>query len=424
LSFDIATLEILLPLACGAKLVVASTEAAASGLALRELISRHDVTVMQGTPASWRLLLATEWTVPERFTGWCGGEALPVELARALREKGMALWNVYGPTETTIWSAIHPLDEVSSGTVPVGRAIRRTQLHVVDLDGNRLPPGVAGHLLIGGDGVAVGYLGDARQSAQRFRPDPFCGRPGARLYWSGDLARQREDGVIEVLGRLDHQVKINGFRVELGEVEAALRTLPGVHDAVSAVRVDQTGHAVLIGYVVAKDDGARQESAWRERLVELLPRYMVPSLLQRLDALPLAPNGKIDRKRLPELRRAVSASKSLPGGPVEAALCAIWSSVFQMPEVGVEDDFFALGGHSLLATQIHARVGRIFRATPPLREVFQATTPRALATVIETHVGTHRAVKLAAAYLHLSSMTEQERAALRRERDIRKEAAR
>ncbi|AWK15516.1 hypothetical protein CCS41_13885 (plasmid) [Candidatus Fukatsuia symbiotica] len=404
LSFDIAALELFLPLCCGSEVVIASTEDAANGRALGDIIARHQISVMQATPASWRLLLAADWRPPKGFRAWCGGEALPLELTRDLLSLGIELWNVYGPTETTIWSAVSKVEAPLAMPLPVGGPIRGTALYVLDADGQRLPEGVNGQLAIGGDGLATGYLRDPRQTAKYFRPDPFSGRDGDRLYLTGDLARTRRDGSFEVVGRFDNQVKLNGFRIELGDVEAALRTLHGVRNAAVVVHTS-AGYEHLVAYLEPTND-APDDSTWREALVASLPRYMLPAQLIRLQALPLTPNGKLDRRTLPKPDLAEhSAAKLEPVGAVETAMCAIWSEVFMIEEISVDDDFYALGGHSLLATQIHTRLVRIFRISLPLGEVFRATTPRALAAVVDAYADPAWATKIAKAYLHLLSLS-------------------
>ncbi|WP_414148537.1 amino acid adenylation domain-containing protein [Erwinia sp. BNK-24-b] len=414
LSFDIAALELFLPLSCGAEVVIATAAQATGGPLLAELIARHGITVMQATPASWRMLLAAGWRPPEGFRAWCGGEALPLELARDLLATGVQLWNLYGPTETTIWSAETEVTEPLAAPLPVGGPIRQTALYVLDGAGQRLPAGVSGELAVGGAGLSTGYLRDPARTARAFRPDPDGAEPGSRLYLTGDLARERADGRIEVLGRLDHQIKLNGFRIELGEIDAALRALPGVRDAAAAIHRAASG-GQLAGYLVAAED-APEDAVWLASLAEALPRYMLPTALVRLPALPLTANGKIDRKALADIEVTNrSASFLPPEGPVETAVCAIWQTVFSLEQVGVEDDFYALGGHSLMATQIHTRIVRIFRISPPLGEVFRATTPRELAAVIYAHADKDRASQMAEAYLRLRAMTPEQRQALRNE---------
>ncbi|MGC0153206.1 amino acid adenylation domain-containing protein [Chromobacterium vaccinii] len=423
-SFDIATLELLLPLSRGARLAIAPASVGGDGLALAAEAARRGATVIQATPASWRMLLEAGWRPAPGLRAWCGGEALPADLARALLDAGLTLWNVYGPTETTIWSAVHRVD---GGELPppAGHAIRHTTLWVADHHGQPLPPHLAGELQIGGDGLALGYLGQPAQTAARFRPDPLAGRPGARVYQSGDLACLLSDGGVRVLGRMDGQAKLNGFRLELEEVEARLRLLPGVRQAAAAIRRDRQGNARLIGYLLPDDGGAwragdeADPAALRRVRAELaaaLPGYMVPSLFVTLDALPLTPNRKLDRKALPDPAEAAApAAGAAPQGALEHAVCAIWEEVFERGGVAVDDDFFDLGGHSLLATRIHVRVNKIFRLELPLRAVFHAQTPRALAALLaEREASPGLAAKIAAVYLKLRGMSDAEREALRR----------
>ncbi|MBN3006473.1 amino acid adenylation domain-containing protein [Chromobacterium alkanivorans] len=422
-SFDIAALELLLPLVCGGTVAIAPAAAGGDGPALAAEAARRGASVIQATPVSWRMLLEAGWKPAPGLRAWCGGEALPADLARALLDAGVTLWNVYGPTETTIWSALHRVDG-DELPPPAGHAVRRTTLWVADHHGQPLPPQLAGELHIGGDGLALGYLGAPAQTAARFRPDPLAGRPGARVYRSGDLACLRPDGKIRVLGRLDGQAKLNGFRLELEEVETRLRELPGVRQAAAAVRLDPQGHARLIAYLVPDDSGAWRAGdeadpaalqRIRARLSAALPGYMLPSRFVALERLPLTANLKLDRKALPEpAASAPSRAGSAPQGALEQAVCALWEEVFERAGIAADDDFFELGGHSLLATRIQVRVNKIFRQTLPLRATFHAQTPRALAALLaERESAPGLAAKIAAVYLKLRGMSDAERDALR-----------
>jgi amino acid adenylation domain-containing protein/non-ribosomal peptide synthase protein (TIGR01720 family) len=413
LSFDISALELLLPLITGATVWLATRAETMEPAALLRLLPK--VSVMQATPATWKMLTAGEWRPPSGLRVWCGGEALPVELAARLREGGAEVWNVYGPTETTIWSLIQPViltDDARS----IGRPIGNTQVYVVDAGGQLVTAGVPGELLIGGDGVARGYLGRADFTAERFVPAPWGSRPGARVYRTGDLVRRRADGTIEFLGRVDQQVKVRGFRIELGEIEAALKRQAGVRDAVVVARNDAAGEKELVAYVVAEPAETECVAGWRAGLVAVLPDYMVPAHVMRLDALPLTPNGKIDRGALPqpngsfvEARRAWEA----PQGEVEEAVAEIWRSVLGVERVGRADNFFALGGHSLKAAQVTARVQKVFQVELALRELFDATTVVRFAEVLVARVGDlERVRKIAAVYNRLQRMTPEEKARL------------
>ncbi|HEX7238832.1 MAG TPA: amino acid adenylation domain-containing protein, partial [Longimicrobiaceae bacterium] len=278
LSFDIAALELLLPLVVGARVVVASRDAASDAGLLAARLASSGATVMQATPSTWRMLLDDGWTGRPGLRALCGGEALDAELARRLRPAVAALWNLYGPTETTVWSTVHEVVE-AEGAPPVGRPVANTRLHLLDAALGSVPVGVEGELLVGGDGVARGYLGRPELTAERFLPDPSGGEPGARLYRTGDRARFRADGGLEYLGRADQQVKVRGFRVEPGEVEAVLGTHPAVRGCA----------------VVAREDAG----VLRDHLRRFLPDYMVPGAFVGLDALPLMPGGKVDLRALP-----------------------------------------------------------------------------------------------------------------------------
>src|ERR1019366_164594 len=316
LSFDIAVLELELPLSVGARLVVATREQARDGAALCGLIERHGVTMMQGTPATWRLMVSAGFAAREGLTMLCGGEALPRGLAAELSRASGALWNVYGPTETTIWSLVSRVP--SSGVIPIGRAIGNTQAYVLDGQQEPLPAGVEGELYVGGAGVARGYLGRSELTSERFVPDPFSAEPGARLYRTGDLGRWLADGTLEYLGRNDHQVKIRGYRIELGEIESRLSTLAGVDEVVVVAWEDVLGDRHLVAYYAG--DPLPAESM-RAHASGSLPAYMVPSVYVHVGALPVTANGKLDRRALPSPTgdEVVSRGYEAPQGEVEQA---------------------------------------------------------------------------------------------------------
>ena len=383
LTFDIAGLEIYLPLALGGRVEVIGSEEAADGRALAARLVGSGVTAMQATPATWRLLLESGWEGLPGLKALCGGEALPRALASELLARGVALWNLYGPTETAVWSAAGRVDS-GEGALGLGRPIAQTQLHVVDREGELVPLGVAGELLIGGAGVARGYWGRPELTAERFLPDPWSGA-GSRLYRTGDLVRHRPDGELEFLGRIDHQIKLRGFRIELGEIESVLARHPAVREAVVLLRDDLAGGAGLVAYVVA--DGLAEEAArpLRGWLEERLPGYMVPAAFVALEALPLTPNGKVDRRALPAPERSGLLAESYVAlsNPVEELLAGLWVEVLGVERVGSRDDFFALGGHSLIATRLVSRVREIFGVELPLRAFFAAPTVAGLAAEIE-----------------------------------------
>jgi acyl-coenzyme A synthetase/AMP-(fatty) acid ligase len=342
------------------------------------------ITRMQATPATWRMLVDSGWQGRAGLAILCGGEAFPRDLADVLLFRGAELWNLYGPTETTIWSAVDRVAE-GSGPVPIGHPIARTQLYVLDERLEPVPRGVEGALYIGGDGLARGYLGRPALTAEVFVPDHLGGRPGTRLYRTGDLARSTPDGKLEVLGRADDQVKLRGYRIELGEVAEALRACPGVKGAAAAVIEAKPGDRRLVAYVVAADE-APPWPLVRANLQARLPEYMIPSRFILLDALPLTPSGKLDRRALPMPADASSADADAfepPSGATEQALAAMWAEVLGVERVGASDDFFDRGGHSLLATQLVSRARRAFEVDLSLRAVFEQRTLAGLAARID-----------------------------------------
>ncbi len=385
LSFDIAALEIFLPLVAGGRVELASRDEAVDGALLARRLADPSISFLQATPATWRMLIDAGWAGSPGLTMLCGGEALPRDLADRLLPRGRRLWNLYGPTEATVWCAAEGV-EPGAGPVPIGRPLPNQAMYVLDGRLQLVPPGVVGELYVGGAGLARGYLGRPSLTAERFLPNPYGPAAGGRIYRTGDLARRRPDGSFEWVGRVDQQVKVRGFRVELGEVEAALGAIPGVRQAVAAARVDATGEQRLVGYLVAGADAASDPAGLRKFLESRLPEYMVPSAFVTLDALPLTPNGKVDRKALPEPEaRAADAAPEFvpPMGPVEEAIASAWSDVLGVGRVGPDDHFFALGGHSLLATRVVSRLRDALGLEVPVRLLFEAPTVAGLAGRIE-----------------------------------------
>ncbi len=391
LSFDIAGLELFLPLAVGARVAIATREETQDGARLAAALRAAGATVLQATPTTWRLLADSGWTVEDGLRGLCGGEALPRELASRLLREGSPLWNVYGPTETTIWSAATRVSP-GEGAVPIGGPLAATGLHVLDRWLQAAPAGVTGELYISGLGLARGYLGRPEQTAERFVPAVWGEQPGERWYRTGDLVRYRPGGLLEFLGRADHQVKVRGFRIELGEIEGALAGHPAVRQAVVHAMDDAGGGRLLAAYVVpaALPGGEAVAREWpaelRSFLRELLPPYMVPSAWVVLEAFPLTPNGKIDRRALPRPEfdaAAAPAGFELPWTPTQEVLAGIWSEVLGERRVGLRDDFFAIGGHSLLGTRVISRVREALGVELPLRALFERPTVAGLAERIE-----------------------------------------
>ncbi len=354
LSFDIAVLELLLPLAVGAQVVIADADTARDPYALRALLERSGCNVMQATPSTWRLLLDAGWNAPPGFRALVGGEALPLDLAERLLGCCGEVWNLYGPTETTVWSTAWKVENPCAG-ICIGRPIANTQVWVLDAHGHCCPIGVPGEIHIGGAGVALGYWRRPELTAERLIADPFGQNPEARLYKTGDLGRWRHDGQLEHLGRLDHQVKLRGFRIELGEIEAALLALPQVADAVVSTHAPSAQDVRLVAYVVPAAGQALQVSALREALRERLPDHMLPQHVVALPTLPRLPNGKINRGALPPPSTESSQARhrpraqAAPNSPAENAIAAVWAELLGTEQIAVSDNFFDLGGHSLLA---------------------------------------------------------------------------
>ena len=443
LSFDIAGLEWYLPLISGARVVLARREVTSDARNLMKLLAAVNATVIQATPATWRMLIEAGWQGSSHLKILCGGEALPRELAKALLQRCAELWNMYGPTETTIWSAIHKL-EAQDELINIGKPIANTQIFISDRNQHIVPIGAHGELLIGGEGLARGYLNRPDLTAEKFVPNPFFEvsprfrvtspssisviqkesfyapgtdssaekdssrmtllkearrSNGARLYKTGDLARYLADGNVDCLGRSDHQVKLRGFRVELGEIEAVCAQHPSIAQAVVIVREDEPGDKRLVAYLAPHHRGvafSNQLSArnyqqpvtstqLRSFLLEQLPEYMAPSAFVFMEALPLTPNGKVDRKALPPPSPAARAEEKAfeaPRNSVEHLLAEIWLEALGLKRVSMRDNFFELGGHSLLAVRLFLEIERSFHRSLPLASIFKAPTIKQLAAMI------------------------------------------
>ncbi|WP_103507883.1 non-ribosomal peptide synthetase [Streptomyces sp. SM13] len=393
LSFDISTVELLLPLTAGARVVLVPEERQRDGAALLKLIEAHDVTHVQATPSSWRLMLAAGLHRPG-LVGLAGGEALPEPLAAELGRSVGRLINVYGPTETTVWST---LAELGPGDpVTIGRPLAATRAYVLDAHGRPVPDGVPGELHLGGTGLAHGYRGRPGLTAQRFVPDPW-GPPGSRMYRTGDLVRRLPDGRLEFAGRVDTQIKLRGHRIELGEIEARLAEHPAVSQAVVVLdRADdaegagEAGQDRLVAYVVGAGQEAPAADGLRAHLARTLPAAMVPATWVPLSALPLTPNGKVDRARLPQAPRtrpetagtvAAEAAGAPPAGAA-AVVRDIWQEVLRLDDIGPDEDLFDLGGHSLTITAIAARIRKRLGVEVPLDVFFDTPTLAEVSAVV------------------------------------------
>lgn len=379
LSFDIAALELFLPLITGAQIVLASRETAQDPRLLIELLKESKATVMQATPATWRLLLEVAWDGSPRLRMLCGGEALPRQLADDLLRHG-ELWNMYGPTETTVWSATSRV-ESGQGPVPIGPPIHNTSFFVLDAFRQLLPIGVPGELYIGGEGVAKGYFKNPQLTSERFIPNPFAKTGADRLYKTGDLVRYRSDGKLDFLGRLDTQVKIRGFRIELGEIESVLARRPDIRECVVAAQEDEPGASRLIAYCVPKQPHVCSSEELRNWVAASLPEYMIPSIFLFMPSLPHTPNGKIDRKALVPLDAQSLPHQNLfisPRTGAEATLAAVCAEVLHLDRISVHDSLFDLGADSIHLFQIIARAAMAGITLAP-QQILRLRTVAALA---------------------------------------------
>ncbi|NHB98701.1 non-ribosomal peptide synthetase, partial [Photorhabdus stackebrandtii] len=382
LSFDISILELFLPLLTGARIILATQAQATNAQQLAALIAHHNVSFMQATPSTWRMLLQMPtFSLPTKFKVLCGGEALPEKLATQLLQQVPTLWNLYGPTETTVWSALNGLTRTSSY---IGHPIANTQIYILDTQGQPVPLGVAGEIHIGGVGVARGYLNRPALTAERFIPDLFSTASDARMYKTGDLGRWLSDGSIEYLGRNDFQLKLRGFRIELGEIEARLAQCSGVREAVVIAREDIPGDTRLVAYLLPQPDAELVPAELRQQLVQHLAEYMLPSAFVTLESFPLTPNGKLDRKSLPAPEQSAVAVRGyeVPIGEMETMLAQIWQDLLGLERVGRHDHFFEIGGHSLMVVQLVTRIQTEFLIDIPIVSIFQFPKLSELAEVI------------------------------------------
>jgi amino acid adenylation domain-containing protein len=383
-SFDLSVSSIFLPLSVGARAVIVSEEVAADGVAFSRLLDRVGATAMEATPATWRLLLDAGWSGRASLKIISAGDALPRTLANRLLSRGQALWSLYGPTEATVTTTVYRV-EPGNDPVYLGEPIENAEIHLLDTNWRPVRDGETGQLYIGGPGLARGYLGLPELTAKKFIRVPVEGNSETRLYASGDLARRHPDGAIEFLDRIDHQVKIRGFRIELGEVELALAAHPSVQAAVVKVWSDAFGEKRLVAYVTPARGTTVTAEHLRTFLTVKLPAYMMPSDFVFLVEMPLTPNGKVDRERLPEPSRARS-DRDKPYAPprdqTEQLLATIWSEVLGVDRVGADDELADLGGHSLQAARIIARVRDEFGIELPITSFYSSPTIAGLAHLV------------------------------------------
>ena len=424
LAFDIAALEIFLPLISGARLLLASVEIIRDCYLLIAHLDSFGVDIMQATPASWRLLFNAGWSGQSGLKILCGGEALDLKLAKRLMNCGEEVWNVYGPTETTIWSGALALsaEQLAHGAVPMGHPLDNTQFYVLDQQQQPVPVGVAGELYIGGMGLAQGYWHRPRLTAEKFVANPLMALDGdahPTIYRTGDRVRYREDGTLDYLGRFDQQTKLRGYRIELGEIEAAIATHPAITQAIATVQGDRPADQRLVAYIKLANgsDGTDLVKGLRSHLIPLLPTYMIPSAYQILDTFPLTPNGKVDRKALPAIQQAVVAANHQPKTSLERTLAEVWQNLLKLDSVSIYDNFFEVGGHSLLVVNAQSQIRQKIGIEISLMDLFQYPTLSTLADhITQQQAGaseetTDRTVALSAGKQRLKQRLQKRRGA-------------
>jgi amino acid adenylation domain-containing protein len=385
INFDMAVLEIYLPLMAGAAISMVDRETAVDGVAMAEHASDPRITLIQATPATWQMLLEAGWIGNPRLKGISGGEAMSRELAGELLSRCGSVWNGYGPTETTVYASVYKIGAVGPERVPIGRPIGNTQLYILDHHLQPRPVGIPGEIYVGGLGVAKGYLNRPELTAEAFIPDTFGRKAKGRLYKTGDYGRYRADGNIEYLGRIDHQVKIRGFRIELDEIEGALRQHPAVHQALVLAREDVPGDKKLVAYIVAEQRARPTVAQVLSYLQARLPYYMVPSACVFLKAFPLTLNGKVDRRALPSPESALSRIEEdyvAPKSDSERQLAVAWKKVLGRQRIGTRDNFFYHGGDSLLAVRLIREIEKTCGKKLPLDALYQAPTIEQLANTL------------------------------------------
>ena len=390
ISFDIAGLDIYLPLISGAQLIITNSENAKDGRVLLDIVKSENVSIMQATPYTWRMMIEAGWDKQLPLKIICGGEALAKDLAEKLICRTMALYNMYGPTETTIYSTLKLIDNAEN--ITIGKPIANTQIYILDESLNNLTDGNIGEIFIGGEGVSIGYLNREELNVERFVNDPFSEQAGSKMYRSGDLGKLQPNGDIQCLGRIDHQVKVRGYRIELEEIEHTLINQPDIKEAVVIALDDIPGDPRLVAYVVLSTDAKpndlkNQISSWQQALLAKLPEYMVPDDFVLMTAIPITPNGKTDRKALPKPDfNTINRSDEYvaPRTEIEKQVAEIWEEKMGLEKISIFDNFFALGGRSLVAVQIMAQIEKVTGKRLPLATLFEHSTIEALALRLNT----------------------------------------
>ncbi len=380
ISFDISILEFYFPLINGAKLVIATSDTIHDPLLLETAISKNSITVMQGTPALWKMMVKHSPDALKNLTILVGGEALSISLANDLKSCGALVRNMYGPTETTIWSTTQEIDGMIEDMPSLGKPLSQTQLYVLDEYLQPVPVGVIGELYIAGQGVTRGYHHRSQLTAERFIANPF-GEPGSRMYRTCDLVAWNHSGTLDYISRADFQTKIRGFRIELGEIENKLEELDHIEQALVMIHLDKKEQQQLVAYVIGKNINTEDV---KQQLSKTLPNYMVPMFIMPLDEFPLTNNGKIDRKLLPA-PQWVEHDYVAPTTDREKMLCDMFSEVLGVEKVGITDDFFALGGHSLIATELIIKIREIYKVNLSIASIFEASTVQKLAEMLDSY---------------------------------------
>jgi nonribosomal peptide synthetase DhbF len=395
IAFDISGLEIFLPLITGASCIIAEKETVQDPRGLTNMIDQHNITIMQATPTLWHALVTNYPNTLRGLRVLVGGEALPISLAASLHGLGCEVTNLYGPTETTIWSSAVTLDPIQTGVPSIGKPIWNTQMYVLGAGLQPVPVGVAGDLYIAGTGLARGYLGRPALTAERFVANPY-GSKGSRMYRTGDLVRWSPDGSLDYISRADHQIKMRGFRIELGEIEAVLAKHVGIEQVTVIVREDQPGDKRLVAYIVPALNASPDSAELRQYVGSRLPDYMVPSVFVVMSELPLTPNGKINRNELPAPDLSAIVTGRGPRTPQEEILSDLFAEILGLSHLGIDDSFFDLGGHSLLASSLVIRIRDTLGVELGIGKIFEAPTVAGLAEQLSDGKSTRLPVKKAA----------------------------
>ena len=388
ISFDISGLELYLPLISGAELVLADSETVKDARELVDLVKSKKISIMQATPSTWRMMTESNWEERIDLKVLCGGEALSKDLAQALLTRCTSLWNMYGPTETTIWSAVKQITN-SSDPISIGHPIDNTQIYILDQNQRLLPAGRTGEIYIGGEGLARTYLNKPELTAKSFIPNPISPELSARIYRSGDLGKFMENGDIQCFGRIDNQVKVRGYRIELGAIQEALNEQAFVKQSLVIAKEYRPGDQRLLAYVIPDTDEqlpTQYLTVWKQGLKEILPSYMIPGDFIILEKFPLLPNGKIDRKSLPKSNETAQALKKdePPVTEFQKIIASIWEDILDKDSVSLHDDFFNLGGHSLLAVQVMTRLEEETGISLPITTLFKVSSLVAFAEQFES----------------------------------------